>query len=77
MRTLFQRLAPYNLTKAEMMMIVNLRPHNAILLDCVVEECDERFSEEAQIRILGIVEEVLGRREEAGNAMEGVQGIGG
>lgn len=41
-------------------MILNLRPDNAGVLDCVVEELDQRFSEGEQEAILGIVREVLG-----------------
>lgn len=43
-------------------MILNLQPRELGLLDCVVEECDLRFSEEEQERILSVVEEVLGPR---------------
>lgn len=41
-------------------MILNLQPRDLGLLDCVVEECDLRFGEEEQERILAVVEEVLG-----------------
>ena len=44
-------------------MILNLRPQDQSLLDCVVEECDERFSAEQQEEILRIVGDVLGRDE--------------
>ncbi|MCJ1473724.1 hypothetical protein MMC13_002375 [Lambiella insularis] len=64
-RTLLQRLKPYHLTKAETLMVLNLRPRDLGLLDCVVEECDERFSEEQQEAILRIVGEVLGGGERA------------
>ena len=45
-------------------MIVNLRPRDLALLDCIVEECDERFTEQDQERILEIVGEVLGGDKE-------------
>lgn len=41
-------------------MILNLRPDNAGVLDCVVEELDQRFSEAEQEAILGVVRGVLG-----------------
>lgn len=47
-------------------MIVNLRPENLGLLDCVVEECDERFTSEQQDEIVGIVGDVLGREGDGG-----------
>ena len=37
------------------------------LLDCVIEECDMRFSAEEQEEILGVVGEVLGGRGEGEN----------
>ena len=54
-------------------MILNLRPLDLGLLDCVVEECDERFSPERQEEILRIVSDVLGREPRA----EGRNGISG
>lgn len=36
-------------------MIVNLRPEELGLLDCVVEECDERFSDAEQGEMLRVV----------------------
>ena len=59
-----QRLKPYGLTKGELLMVLNLRPRDLGFLDCVVEECDERFNAEEQEAILGIVCEVLGCGEE-------------
>lgn len=72
-------------------MIVNLRPENLGLLDCVVEECDERFTAEQQDEIVRIIGDVLGREggdvngegtnevhEEGvnGNGINGVNGEG-
>lgn len=58
-------------------MIANLRPESLGLLDCVVEECDERFGAERQDEILGIVGDVLGREGEGeGEGGEGVDGDG-
>lgn len=52
-------------------MVLNLRPLDATLLDCVVEECDERFSQERQEEMLRVVGDVLGGREEDGDAVAG------
>lgn len=54
-------------------MVLNLRPQELTLLDCVVEECDERFTQERQEEILRIVRDVLGGEE----GMNGVNGGGG
>lgn len=55
-------------------MIVNLRPGNLGLLDCVVEECDERFSSEQQDEIVRVVGDVLGREEDDGGGEIGGNG---
>ena len=58
-------------------MIANLRPESLGLLDCVVEECDERFSTERQDEIVGIVGDVLGREGDGeGEVGDGVDGDG-
>ena len=55
-------------------MVLNLRPRELTLLDCVVEECDERFSQEKQEEILGIIGDVLGTRESEVVGGEGSNG---
>jgi hypothetical protein len=42
-------------------MIMNLRPTNAGNLNTVVEEMEDRFSDEQQEEIVAIIGEVLGR----------------
>ena len=70
--TLIDKLEPYELSKAEVLMISNLRPTTSVLLDVIVEECDERFSEEQQEGILGVIRDVLGgEEEEEGEGEEG------
>lgn len=56
-------------------MVANLRPENLGLLDCVVEECDERFGMERQEEIVRVVGDVLGR--EGGEGVDGDGGGGG
>lgn len=41
------------------------------MLDCVVEECDERFSSEQQEEILRIVRDALGIKNEDEDAVGG------
>ena len=72
LRALVTTLQPYHLTKSEVLMIVNLKPENLGLLDCVVEECDERFSIEQQDEIVKIIGDVLGREGE-----DGINGVHG
>lgn len=55
-------------------MILNLRPDNAGVLDCVVEELDQRFSEGEQEAILGVVREVLGGVEAGEGDGDGPEG---
>lgn len=42
-------------------MIINLRPANAGNLNTVVEEMEDRFTDEQQEEIVAIIAEVLGR----------------
>lgn len=58
-------------------MVLNLRPRELTLLDCVVEECDERFSQEKQEEILSIIGNVLGTDESEVVGMEGGNGANG
>lgn len=70
-------LEPYGLTKSEVLMTCNLRPGEQTLLDCVVEECDERFSSEQQEEILRIVRDALGFKKEEEDAVGGaIEGEG-
>ena len=54
-------------------MILNLRPDNPGVLDCIVEELDQRFSEEEVGAILGVVGDVLGKEDGEGGE-EGGEG---
>ena len=57
-------------------MIVNLRPESLGLLDCVVEECDERFTAEQQDEIIAIIRDTLGADEREADG-EGANGVNG
>ena len=63
---------PAELTKGELLSILNLRPSSSALLSTAIEDMEERFSEEEQNQIVDIIAEVLGRAEtdEAGDGDE-------
>ena len=61
-RTLLERLRPWDFTKAEVLMILNLRPTKPENLNTIVEEMEERFpGDELQNEIVRVIAEVLGR----------------
>ncbi|KAI9811770.1 MAG: hypothetical protein M1827_005315 [Pycnora praestabilis] len=71
---LLTALKPYDLTKAELLMILNLRPDGVGVLDCVVEEMEIRLDEGKQEEILRIVGDVLGREKVVdGEGEEGME----
>ncbi|RWA15070.1 hypothetical protein EKO27_g92 [Xylaria grammica] len=57
---LLKRLQPYNITKGECIMVVNLRPTASAALNAVLEDMEGRFNEQQQDEIINIVIEVLG-----------------
>ncbi|KAI0432654.1 HRDC-like protein [Xylaria sp. FL1042] len=57
---LLKKLQPYNITKGECIMIVNMRPTGSAALNAVLEDMEERFDEQQQTEIIDIVVEVLG-----------------
>ncbi len=61
---LLERLRPYDLTIAEIIMIMDTRPASAAVLQNLIQEFDQRFeeigSEEARQDILAIIADVLG-----------------
>ncbi|KAL7787779.1 RNA polymerase Rpb4 domain-containing protein [Trichoderma ceciliae] len=60
---LLERLGPYELSKGEAVMILNLRPASVAALNTVIEEMGERFSDEQQEEIVAIIFQVLGQFE--------------
>ena len=63
MKILFKRLQPYNLAKSELLLIMNLRPANEGVLNTVLEEMGDRFSDEQQAEMVEIIGDVLGRAD--------------
>lgn len=62
-RDLLTRLREFHLTKAEIIMIMNLRPSKPENLFTVIEEMEERFDDDQQIAIVEAIADVLGRRD--------------
>ncbi|KAK1253871.1 hypothetical protein MKX07_001948 [Trichoderma sp. CBMAI-0711] len=62
---LLERLSPYELSKGEVVMILNLRPASVAALNTVIEEMAERFSDEQQEEMVAIISEVLGQFDDA------------
>lgn len=65
---------PGELTKGELLSILNMRPSSSAILSTAIEDMEERFTEEEQNRIVDIIAEVLGRDEAEGE--EGAEGEG-
>lgn len=65
-----ERLRPYEITKGEFIMLMNLRPTNIPSLNTVLEEMETRYSEADQEDIVQGVMEILGQ-------FPGPQGEGG
>ncbi|KAL8765849.1 MAG: hypothetical protein Q9209_007208 [Squamulea sp. 1 TL-2023] len=76
-KQLVRELGKFGLTKAEMLMVVNLAPTELGLLDCVVEELDERLGEQEQGELVGIVERVVGEAKEEKGAVDARDGSDG
>lgn len=53
------KLAKFQLEKIEKLQIINSAPHSLVNLYAIVEECDQRFTEEESQEILDIVEELF------------------
>lgn len=61
---------PSELAKGEFLQVLNLRPSSSAQLSAVVEDMEDRFTEEDQNRLIDIIAEVLGRDEPAQNGNE-------
>lgn len=68
---LVERLRPYELSKGEVVMILNLRPASVAALNTIIEDMPERFSDEQQEDMVNSVAEILGQFEVAEAAENG------
>eukprot|EP00741_Cyanophora_paradoxa_P020161 tig00000219_g19461.t1 len=50
-----QQLEGSNLTKAEKLQLIDLRPRTLVEIHLIVEQCDERLTEDQTIQLLSIV----------------------
>ncbi|KAJ2822053.1 hypothetical protein FBU31_004708, partial [Coemansia sp. 'formosensis'] len=57
-------LVKYNLTKAEILQIINLRPKKPVELFLIIEECEERFGDEDVEGIMRVVTSTLPRDDD-------------
>ena len=62
---LLTRLRPYELSKGEAVMMLNLRPASVAALNTIVEDMTDRFSAEQQEEMVAIIAQVLGEFEPA------------
>jgi hypothetical protein len=54
---------PSELTKGELLSILNIRPSSTALLSTAIEDMEERFDDDNQNKIVDIIAEVLGSAE--------------
>ncbi len=59
LRAVMERLSKYELTQAEVLMILNLRPQGDEALEPIIEEKDTRFSKAELQDISAIIRELL------------------
>jgi hypothetical protein len=52
---------PFKLLQAEILQILNHVPRNVIELGMLLEDADERFTEERQEEMVGIIAKVMGK----------------
>lgn len=62
---IIEKLSPYELSKGEVVMILNLRPASIAALNTIIEDMPERYSDEQQEEMVNIVAEILGQFEVA------------
>ncbi|KKA27832.1 hypothetical protein TD95_003904 [Thielaviopsis punctulata] len=64
-RSLLEGLRPYDLTKAEVVMIINVKPLSLPLLSAVIEDMENRLTPEQGEEIIAVIESVMGGPKEA------------
>ncbi len=58
-KELFRAVSEFGLTKAETLQLLNTRPETPVEIQLIVEECEERLSEQRVDELLGVVKSVL------------------
>lgn len=65
-----QENLPSDLAKGEVLMILNIRPSSTAVLSTIVENMEERFTEDEQKRLVEIIAKALGHDEPPADAEE-------
>ncbi|TWU79015.1 hypothetical protein ED733_008385 [Metarhizium rileyi] len=60
---IIEKLSPYELSKGEVVMILNLRPASIAALNTIIEDMPERYSDGQQEEMVDIVADILGQFE--------------
>ncbi|KAG5979150.1 hypothetical protein E4U55_005500 [Claviceps digitariae] len=58
---LLEKLRPYELSKGEVVMMLNLRPASVAALNTIIEDMPERFSDEQQEDMVNSIAQILGQ----------------
>ena len=69
-KSVVKQLLPYNLTKSEKLQLINLRPTSSVELNVIIEESEERLSEDQEEEILSILSQLPFKEEEDDDAKE-------
>ncbi|CEI99802.1 hypothetical protein RMCBS344292_13882 [Rhizopus microsporus] len=69
-----EAISQFDLTKAEKLQMLNLRPKSAVEIYLVIEECEERFSEEDLENMINIIMQTLPRDDD--HVMDEAEGEG-
>ncbi|KAI6216317.1 hypothetical protein M3Y99_01826600 [Aphelenchoides fujianensis] len=58
-RALMKEMQKFKMTPAELLQVVNLRPRNLVDIEMILEECDERYTEEQTAEMLDLIKRHL------------------